>query len=69
MQEELDDFFIKQVEDDFPQWDDKPRETRVHDWRNHVGERIKKIWITLEHSIRLAIALDAQHLADQEEWE
>jgi hypothetical protein len=43
--------------------------TRIHDWRNHVGERVKAIWDTLTHSQRLAVALDAQDRAGNESWD
>jgi hypothetical protein len=43
--------------------------TRVHDWRNHVGDRLKAIWGTFTPEQRLAIALDAQDRASNEEWD
>lgn len=41
---------------------------RVHDWRNHVGERTKKMWKLLTEKQRLAIALDAEDRALMEHW-
>lgn len=48
---------------------DFERAERVHDWRNHVGERTQAIWATLTPEQRLAIALDAEDDASNEEWE
>ncbi|HTJ56049.1 MAG TPA: hypothetical protein VL418_00605 [Devosiaceae bacterium] len=41
---------------------------RVHDWRNHIGERTKAIWEALPIDIRQALAEDAQEMADLEDW-
>lgn len=43
--------------------------SKVHDWRNHVGRNTRLIWDTLTVTQQLAIALDAQTLADDEIWE
>lgn len=42
---------------------------KVHDWRNHVGERTQAIWASLSVEQRGAIAADAQDTADCEEWD
>lgn len=42
---------------------------RVHNWRNHVGQRTKTIWHTLTPEQRVAIAEDAADEAGAEEWE
>lgn len=49
-----------------PDWS---RAGRVHDWRNHVGERVRAIWPTLTPDQRTALALDAGERASDEEWE
>lgn len=43
--------------------------SKVHDWRNHVGEQCRKKWPTFTVDVRLAIASDAQAMAEAEEWE
>ena len=42
---------------------------KVHDWRNHVGEQCQRKWPTFSLDVRLAIATDAQVMAEAEEWE
>ena len=42
---------------------------KVHNWRNHVGERTRKLWSTFSPEQRIAIAADADDLASQEEWD
>lgn len=49
-----------------PQWD---RAGKVHDWRNHVGDHTRAIWLSLTPNQRLAIAMDADAAASNEEWE
>jgi hypothetical protein len=42
---------------------------RVHNWRNHVGERTKAIWNSLTNEQKLAIAADAYDEASAEHWD
>lgn len=42
---------------------------RIHDWRNYVGANVQMIWESLPQVIKLAIALDADRLAGNEEWD
>jgi hypothetical protein len=49
-----------------PKWHEAGK---VHDWRNHVGERTKEIWNTLTDAQKLAIAADANESASYEEWD
>lgn len=42
---------------------------KVHDWRNHVGDRTRAVWPALTHNVREAIARDAQDRADNEHWD
>ena len=65
----VDDYFYEQVKDPAPDFENKARKVRIHDWRSHVGEKVASIWATLPYDTRLAIALDAQWEADKEEWE
>lgn len=59
--------FANEVRNPSPEWNSET--TRVHDWRNYVGENVRRIWPALSYDTRLAIALDAQEMADREEWE
>lgn len=43
--------------------------TRIHDWRNYVGDNTRRLWSTFTDEQRLAIALDADEMAGGEEWE
>jgi hypothetical protein len=51
---------------DPPLWE---KAERVHDWRNYVGENVRRIWDTLTTEQKLAIGLDAQEQASRENWE
>lgn len=42
---------------------------RVHNWKNHVGEQVRLIWVSFSSEQRIAIARDAYDSAGQEEWE
>jgi len=42
---------------------------RVHDWRNHVPERLRLIWFDLSDDARLAIIVVAEEGAYKEEWD
>lgn len=42
---------------------------RVHNWRNHIGEHTKAVWPTLTENQRLAIILDADDAASNEQWD
>lgn len=42
---------------------------RVHDWKNHVGDNTKVIWHTFTEDQKKALYLDAEFLADREEWD
>lgn len=48
-----------------PEWE---AATKVHDWRNYVGERTRRIWYDLPIEAQLAIARDAQDQANAEDW-
>jgi hypothetical protein len=41
----------------------------VHNWRNHVGERVKSAWLTFTPEQRRLLALDADDDASNENWE
>ncbi len=42
---------------------------RVHDWRNHVGEKVKAIWQSFTPEQRRAIYEDAEECAASEDWD
>ncbi len=43
--------------------------SKVHDWRNHVGERTKALWETFTREQRAAIINDADDSAGAEHWD
>lgn len=49
-----------------PAWD---RADKVHDWRNHVGEKTRRMWDTFSDIQRLALAADADERAQAEDWD
>lgn len=55
-----------QADVDDPQWS---RAGKVHDWRNHVGPKVKVIWNTFTPEQRMILADDADERAGREEWE
>lgn len=65
--DDVTDHFADQVRDPAPEWNSDGQ--RVHDWRNYVGENVQRLWPKLSYETRLAIALDAQDLADREDWD
>lgn len=42
---------------------------KVHDWRNYVGLRVRELWGTLTPAQQMAIAIDADDRAREEDWE
>jgi len=49
-----------------PKWDEAGR---VHDWRNHVPDEVKEIWVTFTDAQKRALFAWAEELAGREEWE
>ncbi|MGF6309482.1 hypothetical protein ABIB82_003920 [Bradyrhizobium sp. i1.8.4] len=47
-----------------PDWD---KATKIHDWRNHVPDKIKQTWATFTVEQRMALVEWAQHLANIEQ--
>lgn len=43
--------------------------TKVHDWRNHVPTDFAELWPSFSRDVRMALAIVACDLADNEEWE
>lgn len=41
----------------------------THNWRNHVGENVQRLWDTFTIEQKVAIILDAQAEAENEDWE
>lgn len=47
-----------------PEWKNPGR---VHEWKNHVGDEIRKLWNTFTNDQKAAIAYEMQLNADAEE--
>lgn len=62
--EDLSDYLRAQALD--PRWEEA---TRVHDWRNHIGGRIKGMWETFTQEQKFALVEDADERASAEHWE
>lgn len=45
------------------------RAGRVHDWRNYVGPLTRALWLTFTNEQRRALAIDADEMASNEEWD
>lgn len=51
---------------DNPDWDGA---TKVHEWRNHVPDELKKMWFELSTEARVVLYYMAEKLASAEEWD
>ena len=49
-----------------PEWD---KAERVHDWRNYISERVRRIWGTFTSEQKDALFEMADEMATREEWE
>lgn len=49
-----------------PVWEEG---SRVHNWRNYIGEDLQEIWQSFTYTQKLKIAENAQMIADREHWE
>ena len=65
----LSEYVMEQVKSDNPDFENISGETRVHDWRSHVGGMIASRWPHIPIDLRIAFAMDAQDKADAEEWD
>lgn len=65
----IDDHMVTLAREDAPDFENKTGRRRIHDWRNYVGEHVAAMWAKLPLDVRFAISLDAQALADKEDWE
>ena len=61
-----DELFGFDADDPAPNWEEGGR---VHNWRNHVGDRTRRLWATFTREQREALAMDADDLAGAEIWE
>lgn len=41
----------------------------VHDWKNYISDQMQSIWDTFTDEQKVAISINAQHMAGREEWE
>jgi len=51
---------------EYPDWEGSGR---IHNWRDHVGNNTQRIWNTFTREQKYAIMLDAERVADYEEWD
>jgi hypothetical protein len=49
-----------------PDWENTGR---VHDWRNYISEELRHIWWTFTVDQKMAIARNADDMADRERWD
>lgn len=49
-----------------PQWD---KAGKTHEWKNYVGEHVKRLWGTFTDEQKAAIAAGAEEAAGREEWD
>jgi len=49
-----------------PQWDII---RKVHDWRNYIPDKMKKVWDKLPFNVKLALCTVAEITASLEEWD
>ena len=49
-----------------PKWEETGR---VHDWRNYISVRVRAIWHTFTDEQKEALYLQAENMADNEEWD
>lgn len=54
-----------------PDWEvpDWGAACRVHDWKNHVSERVRALWASFSEEQKKALAAQADEQAQREEWE
>lgn len=41
----------------------------IHNWRTYIGENTARIWRTFTDEQRMALALDADRMASNEDWD
>lgn len=59
---------LQAVKDD--PWDDwNPKPPHVHEWRAYVTDDLRGMWKTFNTGQRIAIAENAQRIADNEDWQ
>lgn len=63
------DYLVKEANDPAPDFANKNNEKRVHDWRTYVGPNVARFWRMLDIDVRLAIVIDADERASNEEWD
>lgn len=63
-----DDEYPKELPENWknPDWENT---YKCHDWRNHVGDAIIKLWDTFIDEQKIAIVMSAVEEASNEEWE
>lgn len=49
-----------------PKWS---KTGRVHDWRNYISAPLRVLWDDLPMAVRGLLYIDAEHQANNEEWD
>jgi gas vesicle protein len=49
-----------------PEWD---KVNKVHDWKNYISKKLADMWDTFTDEQKLAIAENAEEIANNEEWD
>lgn len=49
-----------------PDWESTEK---CHDWKNHISDRVRELWRSFTCEQMVALANQANDLADQEEWD
>lgn len=53
-----------------PIWEEHPTIiNHVHNWQNYVSDDMKKEWNNFTIYQRVILGMNAQHFADNEEWD
>jgi hypothetical protein len=42
---------------------------RMHDWRNHIPEQLRRAWQRMPESARVAAYIVSAHEAEREDWD
>lgn len=62
-------FEITDYEKQFIENPDWGKAEKIHDWRNYVSEAVRKLWTTFTWEQRVALYLQADEQALDEEWD
>lgn len=57
---------VTKGEAEIPDWE---AGGKTNNWRNYIGDELRELWPFFAPEHRVAIAENAQNLADREDWE